>query len=133
MVPLWQIQCLIGNYDTPVPCILNGCSGIVSISEQCCKQIRLAYTPIKGQCMESANDLVSQLLGHIPNLRIGISGLNFYVQAFILPNLPFHLLLSCPFHVLASCITQDYTSRKQKIQITCSNSHQTINLWTQLH
>ncbi|EJU06441.1 hypothetical protein DACRYDRAFT_44421, partial [Dacryopinax primogenitus] len=100
---------------------------------QCCKQIRLAYTPIKGWHMESANRSVNQLLGHIPNLCIGISSLNFYVQAFILPNPPFHLLLSRPFHVLASCITQDYTDGKQKIQITCPNSHQTINLWMQSH
>ncbi|EJU01696.1 hypothetical protein DACRYDRAFT_52384 [Dacryopinax primogenitus] len=83
--------------------------------------------------MESVNGLVNQLLGHVPNLCIGISSLNFYVQAFVLPNPPFHLLLSCPFHVLASCMTQDYMDRKQKVQITCPNPHQTINLWTQLH
>ncbi|EJU00381.1 hypothetical protein DACRYDRAFT_25756, partial [Dacryopinax primogenitus] len=111
-------------------CILDGSSGIVGISEKCCKQIRLAYTPVNGQHMESANRLVNQLLGHIPKLCISISGLNLYIQAFVLPNLPFHLLLGCPFHILTSCITQDYTDGKQKIQITCLNSHQTINLWT---
>ncbi|EJU01694.1 hypothetical protein DACRYDRAFT_25766, partial [Dacryopinax primogenitus] len=109
-----------------IPCILNGGSGIVGISEQCCKQIGLAYTPVKGWQMESANGLVNQLLGHIPKLCIGISGLNFYIQALVLPNPPFHLLLSCPFHVLASCVTQTYTDGKQKIQIMCPNSQQTI-------
>ncbi|EJU00954.1 hypothetical protein DACRYDRAFT_29169, partial [Dacryopinax primogenitus] len=102
--------------------ILNGSSGIVGISEQCCEQIGLTYTLIKGWQMESVNGLVDQLLGHIPNLCIGVSGLNFHVQAFVLPNLPFHLLLGRPFHVHASCVMQDYMDGKQKIQITCPNS-----------
>ncbi|EJT98462.1 hypothetical protein DACRYDRAFT_36021, partial [Dacryopinax primogenitus] len=72
--------------------------------------------------MKSENSSVNQLLGHVPNLHIGTSSLNFYIQAFVLPNLPFHLLLGRPFHILASCITQDYMDRKQKIQITCLNS-----------
>ncbi|EJT98461.1 hypothetical protein DACRYDRAFT_110903 [Dacryopinax primogenitus] len=48
MVPLRQIDCLIGNYDTPIPCILDGSSGIVGISKKCCEQIGLAYTPVNG-------------------------------------------------------------------------------------
>ncbi|EJU06260.1 hypothetical protein DACRYDRAFT_45292 [Dacryopinax primogenitus] len=133
MIRLQQIDCLIGDFDTPIACILDGGSGIVGISKKCCEQIGLTYTPVNGWQMESANGSIDQLLRHVPNLCISISGLNFYVQAFILPNLPFHLLLTCPFHILVSCITQDYMDGKQKIQIMCLNFHQTINLWTQSH
>ncbi|KZO90617.1 hypothetical protein CALVIDRAFT_488412 [Calocera viscosa TUFC12733] len=111
-------------------CVLDGGSGIIAISDRCCEAIGAPIDPTHRTHMESANGNIDRATGVIRNLKVVIADLVFYVQAHILSDPPFDMLLGRPFHTLASCITVDSSDQSQLIEIHCPNTQRTMRLYT---
>ncbi|KZT50530.1 hypothetical protein CALCODRAFT_424203, partial [Calocera cornea HHB12733] len=110
--------------------VLYGGSGIVGISQATCKEIGAVMDPHVKARMESANGSMDKLLGVIHNLLVTIDDMVFYIQAYVLDNLPFDVLLGCPFQVLSSCKTTDYADRSQMVKLTGPNTSVTRQIYT---
>ncbi|KZT53331.1 hypothetical protein CALCODRAFT_404596, partial [Calocera cornea HHB12733] len=110
--------------------VLDSGSGIVSISRATCEEIGAAMDPHVKARMESANGSVDELIGVIHNLPVTIDDMVFYVQAYVLDNPPFDVLLGRPFQVLSSCKTTDFADGSQMVELTCPNTSMTRQIYT---
>ncbi|GBE82593.1 hypothetical protein SCP_0409770 [Sparassis crispa] len=60
--------------------------------------------------MESANMGINQTLGRLANIRFGFSEMELYLQAHVLNDAPFEVLLGQPFFTLTACKTLNFTN-----------------------
>ena len=59
------------------------------------------------------------MLGITENLMMTVGGLSIYVQAQVVENAPYEVLLCRPFLTLLSANTQDHPDSGQDIMLTC--------------
>ena len=80
--------------------------------------------------METANGSSNWTLGITENLTLTIGGLPVKVQAYIVEDAPYEVLLGRPLFTLLSAVTCDYPNGEQDITITCPESKATALLIT---
>jgi hypothetical protein len=105
-----------------VECILNSRLQIVSISEAVWQTLNQELNPHWKITMQSANGSHDGSLGLIENLELEIGGMKLHVQAHVIRNLAYDVLLGRPFDVLTASHIKNYCNELQTITITNPNS-----------
>ncbi|KAJ8695797.1 hypothetical protein PTI98_005724 [Pleurotus ostreatus] len=72
--------------------------------------------------MESANLSSNQTIGLAHNVKMSLGPVDLYVQAQIVNDAPYEVLLGRPFFCLTSAVTRDYPDGRQDLTIHDPNS-----------
>ncbi|KAF8670344.1 hypothetical protein AX14_005891 [Amanita brunnescens Koide BX004] len=105
--------------DTTRECVVNNGSELIVIRKDKWQKTGSDYILSRNILMETTNSSASWTLGITKNLKMTIQGLSEYVQAQIIEDTPYEVLLGCPFFSAFASITKDYTNGDQDIMITC--------------
>jgi hypothetical protein len=113
-----------------VKCILDSGSQIVSISEAVWRTLNRKLNPRWKITMQSANGSRNESLGLVENLELEIGGMKLHVQAHVIRNLAYNILLGRPFDVLTASHIKNYRDESQTITITDPNSGKMVSMPT---
>jgi hypothetical protein len=113
-----------------VKCILDSGSQIVSISKAVWQTLNQELNPCWKITMQSANGSRDESLGLVENLELEISGMKLHVQAHVIRNPPYDILLGRPFDVLTALHIKNYQDESQTITITDPNSGKMVSIPT---
>lgn len=80
---------------------------LVCISSQMVEELGLAYCKDTNIMMRDANGGTKKTYGIIEMLELTIAGVSLFVQAFIIDNPPYNLLLGRPFQIAGKIDTTD--------------------------
>jgi hypothetical protein len=116
-----------------VECILHSGSQIVSISEAVWQTLNQELNPHWKITMQSANGLHNKSLSLVENLKLEISSMKLHVQAHVIHNPAYIVLLGRPFNVLTASHIKNYRDESQTITITDPNSGKMVSIPTVLH
>jgi hypothetical protein len=116
-----------------VECILDSGSQIVSISEAVWRTLNRELNPCWKITMQSTNGSCDESLGLVENLELEISGMKLHVQAHVIRNPAYDILLSRPFDILTASHIKNYQDESQTITITNPNSSKMVSIPTVLH
>ena len=105
--------------DTTCECVVDNGSELIVIRKDKWQKTGSDYIPSRNILMETANNSASWTLGITKNLKMTIQGLSVYVQAQIIEDAPYEVLLGRSFFSAFASITKDYTNGDQDITITC--------------
>ncbi|CCM06951.1 uncharacterized protein FIBRA_09265 [Fibroporia radiculosa] len=86
------IKALINNQQC-IECIIDPGSQIIAMSQEICHALGLAYDPLIKLNMQSANGTMDQSLGLIHNLPMQVGNLTLYLQAHVIRNAAYDILL----------------------------------------
>ena len=114
-----------------VTCILDQGCQIIAISKAFWESLGVSLLTNRRINMTSANSTVERSLGLIPRLHIRFGLVELVVQAHVMPNAPFDVLLGRPFFQVGLCRTVDFANGEQHITITNPVSRQEITIPTQ--
>jgi hypothetical protein len=117
-----------GLYE--VKCILDSGLQIFSISKAVWQTLNQELNPRWKITMQSANSLRDESLSLVENLELKIGGMKLHVQADVIHNLAYDVLLSRPFNVLTASHIKNYHNKSQKITITDPNSGKMVSIPT---
>jgi hypothetical protein len=113
-----------------VECILNSRLQIVLISEAVWQMLNWELNPRWKITMQSANSLCNESLSLIENLELEIGGMKLHIQAHVICNAAYNVLLSRPFNVLTALHIKNYHDESQTITITNPNSSKMVSIPT---
>jgi hypothetical protein len=113
-----------------VECILDSGSQIVSISEAVWHTLNCELNLLWKITMQLANGLRDESLGLIENLELEIGGMKLFVQAHIIRNPAYDVLLGRPFDVLTTSHIKKYRDKSQTITLTDANSGKMVSIPT---
>jgi hypothetical protein len=82
--------------------------------------------------MQSANGSCNKSLGLVENLKLEISGMKLHIQAHVIRNLAYNVLLGRPFDILTALHIKNYRDASQTITITDPNSSKMVSIPTVL-
>jgi hypothetical protein len=80
--------------------------------------------------MQSANGSHDESLGLVENLELEIGGMKLHVQAHVICNPAYNVLLGRPFNVLTASHIKNYRDKSQTITITNPNSGKMVSIPT---
>ena len=103
----------------------NG-SQIVSIQKDLWERIGMPIRLDHVMVMESANKLKDKTMGLLKDLKVDISGYNFYLQVQVVKNTPYKMLLGLLFHTLTQAAHKHFTNGDLHITLTDPNMHNVI-------
>jgi hypothetical protein len=83
--------------------------------------------------MQSANGSHDESLGLVENLQLEIGGMKLHVQAHVIHNPAYNVLLGRPFDILTALHIKNYHNGLQTITITNPNSSKMVSIPTVLH
>jgi hypothetical protein len=113
-----------------VECILDSRSQIVSISEAAWRTLNRELNPRWKITMQSANGSRDESLGLVGNLELEIGSMKLHVQAHVIRNPAYDVLLGRPFDVLTASHIKNYRDKSQTITITDPNSGKMVSIPT---
>ncbi|KAF8800910.1 hypothetical protein BYT27DRAFT_7116368 [Phlegmacium glaucopus] len=122
-----------------VDVIIEGCeveatiddgSQILSIREDVWQKSGLPLRADKTIVMESANLTQDKTLGLIKDLKLIIGGYDFYVQAQVVREAPYEVLLGRPFFTLTQASHQHYSNRDSRLRVLDPNTQELITIPT---
>jgi hypothetical protein len=116
-----------------VECILDSRSQIVSISEAVWHTLNCELNLLWNITMQLANGSRDESLGLIKNLKLEIGGMKLFVQAHIIHNPAYNVLLGRPFGVLIASHIKNYCNESQTIMLTDVNSSKMVSILTVPH
>ncbi|EED77429.1 predicted protein [Postia placenta Mad-698-R] len=123
------IIALIDNKEQ-IECIVDPGSQIVTMSEEVCLGLNLLFDPTIQLNMQSANGEVDRSLGLIRNVPFRIGEIVLYLQAHVIRNAAYDILLGRPFDVLTQSVVKNFTDENQTITILCPNTGETVTIPT---
>ncbi|KAI0754482.1 hypothetical protein C8Q80DRAFT_1094759 [Daedaleopsis nitida] len=123
------IECLVDN-KLKVDCVIDPGCQIVAMSEEVCTDLNLVYDPSIKVSMVSANSTTDTSLGLARDVPFTIGPITLYMQAHIIRNASYDVLLGRPFDVVTSSIVQNSPNEDQTITIHCRNSGLTASIPT---
>ena len=128
-----DLRCLEGVVEGKcrVTCILDQGCQIIAISKAFWESLGVSLLTNRRINMTSANSTVERSLGLIPRLHIRFGLVELVVQAHVMPNAPFDVLLGRPFFQVGLCRTVDFANGEQHITITNPVLRQEITIPTQ--
>ncbi|EED78589.1 predicted protein [Postia placenta Mad-698-R] len=124
-----SIIALIDNKEQ-IECIVDPGSQIVAMSEEVCLGLNLLFNPTIQLNMQSANGEVDRSLGLIRNVPFRIGEIVLYLQAHVIRNAAYDILLGRPFDVLTQSVVKNFADENQTITILCPNTGETITIPT---
>jgi hypothetical protein len=124
---LRSIDPLVGG-KFRVECVLDGGSSIISIQRAVWEKLQLPMSPDNRMVMEAENCSENMTLRVISNLEIWIGELSFFVQAQIISQAPYNILLDRPWEMITRCMTQNYMNSDQDLTIYCPNTGKSCTL-----
>jgi hypothetical protein len=80
--------------------------------------------------MQSANGSRDKSLGLVENLELEIGGMKLHVQAHVIRNPAYDVLLGRPFDILTASHIKNYRDKSQTITITDPNSGKMVSIPT---
>jgi hypothetical protein len=98
-----------------------GCQ-IVTMSEEVCIVLSIAYDPNVCLNMVSVNGGVDQLLSLAKNIPFKISEIMVYLQVHVLHQPAYNILLGQPFDGLTESVVVNYSNENQTITILDPNT-----------
>ncbi|GBE81973.1 hypothetical protein SCP_0403490 [Sparassis crispa] len=128
-LPLRAIDALVKGKES-VECILDQGSQIIAMRRDIWECIGSTLQSEKTLNMESANMGINQMLGRLANIRFGFGEIDLYLQAHVLNDAPFEVLLGRLFFTLMACKTPDFTNGEQHITLRDPNTRQVVMLPT---
>ncbi|TFK17337.1 hypothetical protein FA15DRAFT_605301 [Coprinopsis marcescibilis] len=123
-------EAIVARFLRTYPLFDDG-SQIVGASEELWRRSDLPLRTHRALKMESANGSVTTTLGMIENLPVkigGRDGFTVYVQAQVVPNAPYNLLLGRPFHRLTAAIFSHNTDGSVTTTFQDPNSNNKLTL-----
>jgi hypothetical protein len=78
--------------------------------------------------MEAADLTITEMHGHLQNVRFTFDDINIYLQVQVMPNVPYDILLGHPFYALTECIMKDFAKGDQQLTVTDPNTQQCITI-----
>lgn len=124
-----SIMALVDNSEQ-VECIIDPGSQIIAMSEEVCNALHLSYDPSVRLNMQSANKTMDQSLGLACNVPFQFGDIVFYLQAHVIREAAYDILLGRPFDVLTESLVKNYSNEHQTITIYCPNTQQTATIPT---
>ncbi|KAJ8693238.1 hypothetical protein PTI98_010477 [Pleurotus ostreatus] len=112
----------IFNDRYEVECILDTGSQIIAMRRDVFDNLGLLIDIDKFITMESANLSSNQTIGLAHNVKMSLGPVDLYVQAQIVNDAPYEVLLGRPFFCLTSAVTRDYPDGRQDLTIHDPNS-----------
>lgn len=114
-----------------VECLLDNGSQIVSMSEAVWRYIKKELNPDHKITLQSANGTRDLSLGIVENLELEIGGMKLYVQAHVIRDAAYDILLGRPFDVLTASTVENHRDATQDITLHDPNSDKTAKIHTQ--
>ena len=124
-----SITALIDNRQKR-ECILDPGCQIITMSEQVCHDIGLAYDPSIVLSMQSANGNIDPSLGLARNVPFRIGPITCYLQVHIIKSPAYDVLLGRPFDILTQSIVRNFANEDQTITISDPNTGQRVTVPT---
>ncbi|OSX55966.1 hypothetical protein POSPLADRAFT_1063179 [Postia placenta MAD-698-R-SB12] len=124
-----SIIALVDNKEQ-IECIVDPGSQIVAMSEEVCLGLNLLFNPTIQLNMQSANGEVDRSLGLIRNVPFRIGEIVLYLQAHVIRNAAYDILLGRPFDVLTQSVVKNFADENQTITILCPNTGETVTIPT---
>ncbi|EED78163.1 predicted protein [Postia placenta Mad-698-R] len=122
-----SIIALVDNKEQ-IECIVDPGSQIVAMSEEVCLGLNLLFDPTIQLNMQLANGEVDRSLGLIQNVPFHIGEIVLYLQAHVIRNAAYDILLGRPFDVLTQSVVKNFTDENQTITILCPNTGETVTI-----
>ena len=116
-VPLRCLEAVVED-KAKVTCILDQGCQIIAMSRRVWEKLHLSILSDRVINMTSANSSVERSLGLMPRLRLRFGLVEMVVQAHVMDNAPFDILLGRPFFQAGLCHTIDFANGEQHITIT---------------
>ncbi|KAJ3565953.1 hypothetical protein NP233_g7310 [Leucocoprinus birnbaumii] len=113
-----------------VDAILDEGSQIIGLRRDLWEKLGLPIHSDKVMVMESANKSTNKTMGLLRNLRVSIGDCDFYLQAQVVDNTSYDMLLGRPFLTLAQANTRHFTNGDSHITLVDPNSHSIITVPT---
>jgi len=110
--------------------ILDDGSQIIAIRRDIWERTGEALRSDYKMVMESANSTTNGTMGVINDLKITIGGYDFYVQAQVIENAPYELLLGRPFSILTEANTKNFKDGSSHLTMVDPNSKAQISIPT---
>ncbi|KZS86452.1 hypothetical protein SISNIDRAFT_414384 [Sistotremastrum niveocremeum HHB9708] len=108
-LPLQEVATVVnGRFDEWG--VLDDGSSIIVIREDLWKETMLPISPAHAMRMEGADTSKSVTLGSVQDLRITVGEITVLVQAQVVKNAPFRLLLGRPFFSVTQATRKDTSS-----------------------
>ncbi|KAF9800393.1 hypothetical protein IEO21_10373 [Rhodonia placenta] len=124
-----SIIALVDNKEQ-IECIVDPGSQIVAMSEEVCLGLNLLFDPTIQLNMQLANGEVDRSLGLIRNVPFRIGEIVLYLQAHVIRNTAYDILLGRPFNVLTQSVVKNFADENQTITILCLNTGETVTIPT---
>ena len=105
-----------GNVTTN--CILDQGCQIIAISKAVWEALGVPVLNERQISMTAANGTVERSIGLIPRLKLQFGPVEMVVQAHVMNNAPFNVLLGRPFFQAGRCRTTDFANGEQHITLT---------------
>ena len=105
-----------GNVTTN--CILDQGCQIIAISKAVWEALGVPVLNERQISMTAANGTVERSIGLIPRLKLQFGPVEMVVQAHVMNNTPFNVLLGRPFFQAGRCRTTDFANGEQHITLT---------------
>jgi hypothetical protein len=116
-----------------VECILNSGSQIVSISEAVWWMLNQELNPRWKITMQSAHGSHNKSLGLVENLKLEIGSMKLHIQAHVIRNPAYDILLGSLYNILTASRIKNYCDESQTITITNPNSGKMVSIPTVPH
>lgn len=114
----------------PIDAILDEGSQIIGLRREVWERLGLPIRSDHTINMETANTSRSRTVGLLPNLKMMIGKCEFTVQAHVIEEAGYDMLLGRPFHVLAQAHTQHFANGGAVITLTDPQSKAVITVPT---
>jgi hypothetical protein len=105
-------------------------SQIISIKKSLWERMGVPVRSDHVITMESANKSKNETLGLLQDLKILIGGYAFYVQAQVVEDAPYELLLGRPFFTLTQATHRHFSNGESHLTLVDPNTHAVITIPT---
>ena len=117
-----------GNVTTN--CILDQGCQIIAISKAVWEALGVPVLNERQISMTAANGTVERSIGLIPRLKLQFGPVEMVVQAHVMNNAPFNVLLGRPFFQAGWCRTTDFANGEQHITLTDPRTKADVTILT---
>ncbi|KAF8239196.1 hypothetical protein L208DRAFT_1238774 [Tricholoma matsutake] len=114
--------------NNQVESVVDPGSSIISMAEDVCHELGLAYDSSIWLPMQSANGTVDETLSLACNVPCNLGRITLYMQIHVIRDPAYNILLGRPFDVLTESIIRNYWNKAQTIMICDPNSTWTATI-----
>jgi hypothetical protein len=115
-LPLRVIYPTFGD-DVQAECILDSGSQIVVMRRDIWQRLDIPISSDKSTSLEAANSGTAQTLGLVENVPVKLGPVVVYLQAQVVSNAPFEVLLGRPFFDITNCMEISLPGGRHEIRV----------------